>query len=174
VVGIDPHLPPLMRSVFQRQPAVSHIYLGSKRHMMARIFNDRNEPFWRSAKHLELTPIPRNEFAQFIEDRFAASGKEIEPAIAERIVEITDGHPYGTQELAYAVWEATATGAGEAELDRGLDAVLRSENAHFATVWDNAARSQRLLLLALAREPGGAIYSESYRPRPPPAPPSTL
>jgi len=63
------------------------------------------------------------------------------------------------------VWEAAATRAGQAELDRAMDAVLRSENAHFATIWDNAAKSQRLLLLALAREPGGEIYSEAYRAR---------
>src|SRR5438067_207359 len=54
VVEIDPGLPKLMRSAFQEQPEVAHVYLGSKRHMMERIFNDANEPFWRSAKQLEL------------------------------------------------------------------------------------------------------------------------
>ena len=54
VVEIDPDLPKLMRSVFQEQPDVAHVYLGSKRHMMERIFNDENEPFWRSAKQMEL------------------------------------------------------------------------------------------------------------------------
>ena len=50
VVDIDAGLIKLMRSVFQEQPEVAHIYLGSKRHMMRQIFNDENEPFWRSAK----------------------------------------------------------------------------------------------------------------------------
>ena len=50
VADIDKGLVKLMRSVFQQQPEVAHIYLGSKRHMMERIFNDENEPFWRSAK----------------------------------------------------------------------------------------------------------------------------
>ena len=129
VVNVDPHLPALMRSVFQRQPAVSHIYLGSKRHMMERIFNDENEPFWRSAKHLEIGAIPHEEFAQFVEQRFVTTGKRIEAAAARRVVAIADGHPYGTQELAYAVWEATPDGgrAGQEEVDRGLASVLRSE-----------------------------------------------
>ncbi len=52
VVDIDPSLPRLMRSVFQQQPEVAHFYLGSKRHMMERIFSDENEPFWRSAKEI--------------------------------------------------------------------------------------------------------------------------
>ncbi|HET7857516.1 MAG TPA: ATP-binding protein, partial [Gaiellaceae bacterium] len=44
VVEIDSELPKLMRSVFQEQPEVGHVYLGSKRHMLERIFNDENEP----------------------------------------------------------------------------------------------------------------------------------
>ena len=57
IVDIDPRLPKLMRAVFQQQPEVAHVYLGSKRHVMERIFNDANEPFWRSAKPIELGPI---------------------------------------------------------------------------------------------------------------------
>ena len=35
--------------------ADAHVYLGSKRHMMERIFSDENEPLWRSAKRMEWT-----------------------------------------------------------------------------------------------------------------------
>ena len=52
VVKLDPAFPNLMRPVFQRQPEVGHVYLGSKRHILERIFNDQNEPFWRSAKQM--------------------------------------------------------------------------------------------------------------------------
>ena len=58
VVDLDPKLPNLMRSVFQGQPQVAHVYLGSKRHAMQSIFNDRNEPFWRSARQMELGTTP--------------------------------------------------------------------------------------------------------------------
>ena len=47
VPDIDRRPAELMRSVFEQQPDVAHIYLGSKRHMMESIFNDENEPFWR-------------------------------------------------------------------------------------------------------------------------------
>ena len=58
VIELDPQLPKLLRSVLQEQPEVGHFFLGSKRHMMERIFNDENEPFWRSAKQLELGADP--------------------------------------------------------------------------------------------------------------------
>ena len=44
VADVDPKLPRLMRAVFQAQPEVAHVYLGSKRHMMRRIFSEAIEP----------------------------------------------------------------------------------------------------------------------------------
>src|SRR5918999_1206883 len=112
VVEIDPNLPKLMRSVFQEQPEVAHVYLGSKRHMMERIFNDENEPFWRSAKRIELGVIAPPLFRGFVEERFAASGRSIDEAAVTRILEVTGGHPYATQELCYFTWAATPEGGG--------------------------------------------------------------
>jgi hypothetical protein len=161
VVEIDPHLPKLMRAVFQEQPEVAHVYLGSKRHMMRRIFNDENEPFWRSAKPMELGPIAAKDFRPYIEARFRA----IEPLVLERLLAMTHGHPYATQELGYFLWEECAGGSAKlSDLDRAITALLRSEHAHFSLIWDHAASTQRVVLQALAAEPGRP-YATEYRRR---------
>ncbi|HEY2218714.1 MAG TPA: ATP-binding protein [Gaiellaceae bacterium] len=161
VVEIDPHLPKLMRAVFQEQPEVAHVYLGSKRHMMRRIFNDENEPFWRSAKPMELGVISPADFGPYIEARFRA----IDPLVLGRVLAMTHGHPYATQELGYFLWEEAGGGeAGLAELDRAITSLLRSEHAHFTLIWDHAAATQRVLLQALAAEPGRP-YAGEYRRR---------
>ena len=166
ITDIDPHLPRLMRSVFQRQPEVAHVYLGSKRHMLRRIFSDRNEPFWRSAKQMELGVIPPELFATYIAERFRTTGKSVAADAVGRVLEITRGHPYATQELCYFVWEETAPRrtAALAEVERGLTGALHSEHAHFSLLWDAAAGGQRLLLQALAVEPGRP-YTADYRRR---------
>ena len=74
IVDIDRELPKLMRAVFQQQPEVAHVYLGSKRHMMERIFSDENEPFWRSAKQMELGVIEPARFEGYLAERFAGHG----------------------------------------------------------------------------------------------------
>jgi hypothetical protein len=167
IIALDPKFPNLMRAVFQTQPEVSHVYLGSKRHILARIFNDKNEPFWRSAKQLEIGMIPPLKFGPFIRDRFAASGKGISDDGLERLLRMTGGHPYGTQELAYFVWELLPPGgeASTADLERAVARVLRSEHNHFTQLWDEAPHPQRLLMLALADEPTGSIYSAAYHER---------
>ena len=65
-----------MRAVFQTQPEVGHVYLGSKRHVLEAIFSDRNEPFWRSAQRMELGRISTEAFASYLHDRFATSERD--------------------------------------------------------------------------------------------------
>lgn len=166
VEAIERGLPKLMRTVFEQQPEVAHIYLGSRRHLMERLFNDENEPFWRSAKKIELGVIQPERFAGFIAERFRASRKAIEPAVVDSLLERTRGHPYATQELAYFLWEQTPFDgiATEAELEQALAAVLRSEHAHFQLRWDDASAAQKLILEALAAEPGRPMTG-AYRAR---------
>ena len=123
VVDIDPTLPRLMRAVFQEQPEVAHVYLGSKRHMMRRLFSDENEPFWRSAKPVELGVIAPEPFAAYIVERFRASGRPIEPDAVDAVLRTTGGHPYATQELCYFLWQLTAEGetADLARLQAAVD-----------------------------------------------------
>jgi uncharacterized protein len=156
IVQIDPGLTKLMRSVFQEQPEVAHIYLGSKRHLMERIFNDQNEPFWRSAKRIELGPIPADEFKPFVRAGFRHNDRDITDGVVDRVLEITGGHPYGTQQLCYFLWAETPEGgaADDERLESALSRLLISEHTHFSDVWDRATGNQRILLSALAVEPG--------------------
>ena len=175
VVDLDPNFPKLLRSVFQAQPDVCHVYLGSKRHVMHDLFSDANEPFWRSAKQMEIGLIPADQFARFIRRRFTATNKELGPAVCDRLLELTRGHPYATQELSYSLWEQTPFD-GKADNDllaRALELVLRSEHAHFSLVWEDLAAGQRVLLEALAREPGRPL-SGPYRARHQLAGPSSI
>ena len=167
VVDIDPGLIKLMRSVFQEQPDVAHIYLGSKRHMMRQIFNDENEPFWRSAKQTELDVIPPDLFAPYALKRFAETGKRLERDACERALELTGGHPYATQELLYFLWEGTPPGevADLSTIDAALDATLRSEHSHFSLIWEGVSSAQKRVLQALAQESPGRPLSSDYQRR---------
>jgi hypothetical protein len=166
VTSIDPRLPALMRAVFQEQPNVAHVYSGSRRDMMRNLFTHQNEPFFRSAKVVELGVIPPELFKPFIVSRFEQTNRAIKDDVVDAILAITGGHPYGTQELSYALWEVVPEGftAGEQDFERALEAVVHAENAHFTLVWESASRAQRLVLQAVALEPG-RVQGEAYRQR---------
>jgi AAA+ ATPase superfamily predicted ATPase len=166
VVDIDARLPRLMRAVFQQQPEVAHVYLGSKRHLLRRLFSDENEPFWRSAKQMELGVIAPAAFAPYIKRQFERSGRFVSPEAVKAILAITAGHPYATQELCYFAWQEVGPEerAEAADVDAALGKVLRSEHAHFSLLWERASAVQRLLLAELAQEPGRPL-SADYRNR---------
>ncbi len=166
IESIDHHLPKLLRTVFEQQPEIARVYLGSKRHMMERIFNDENEPFWRSAKKVELGVIPPALFARFIAERFSQTRKQAGEEVVRELLSHTGGHPYATQELCYFLWDRTPFDgtAGAAELEDAIAALLRSEHAHFQLRWEDASAAQKLVLQALAAEPGRPL-SNPYRAR---------
>jgi uncharacterized protein len=166
VVKLDPAFPNLMRAVFQTQPEVGHVYLGSRRHVLDSIFSDRNEPFWRSARRMDIGPIPEPLFAAFVADRFATTGRAIGEDAAGDLLAFTHGQPYATQELAYFTWELVAPGgtAGPDDIGAALEAVLRAEHNNLARIWELATRNERLVLLALSAEPLN-LYAEATRER---------
>ncbi len=164
IVKLDPGYPNMMRSIFQTQPEVSHIYLGSRRHILDKIFEDRNQAFWRSAKRMEIGMIPLDQFRTFIAHRFDATDKGITDDALDRLVGATQGHPYGTQELAYYTWQEVASGAHAFvdHVEAAIESVLRSENRHFSRIWEDATEHQRLLLIALVDGPQN-IYTVDFR-----------
>jgi hypothetical protein len=167
ITRLDVHYPRRWRAVFQRQPDVAHVYLGSKRHVLARLFTEENEPFYRAAKVGELGPIPVEEFATFVHERFSSSGKAIsDPAVAA-LLRLTGGAPYTTQALAYFVWDETQPGgtADVAVFERGLDRTLDAETSHYATLWEALTPHQRTLLQALAAESPARPLQDAYRRR---------
>ena len=50
------------------------------------------------------------------------------------------------------------------DLEAALATVLRAENAHFTLLWEKISRAQRLVLQALATEPGH-VQAAGYRLR---------
>ena len=145
---------------------VTHVFLGSKRHLMERVFTDQNEPMYRLAKPLLLRDISRPDFATFIRLQFAATGQQITGDAIDRALEITEDHPHDTQELCYFTW-SIARNEGVATtpdiVDRALARVVEAENARYTTLWDQLSAHQRLVLTALVSSGGDGVLSEEYR-----------
>ena len=168
IVELDPQLPKLLRSVFQEQPEVAHFYLGSKRHMMERIFNDANEPFWRSAKQIELGVIAAEPFAAFIARAVRATTSTRRRADGvDEVLRVTGGHPYATQELCYFLWEETPArrdGRRRASSTRRSTACCAPSTRTSASCGTARRPTSSCVLQALAREPGRP-FSADYRRR---------
>ena len=116
----------LLCSVWQHHSQVSYCLYGRHKHMMDSIFQTSSAPFYRFGDLFNLDRIPREDWVSFIVARFNATGKSISEAIAGRIADTADRYSYYALQLAFHVWASTASVAGEAELQRGVDLLLAS------------------------------------------------
>jgi hypothetical protein len=168
VVALDPGLPGVLRATIQAQQHVAYVFLGSRQHLMTRVFTDRNEPLYRSARPLPLGAIAAADFGPFIRSRFESTNVWIDAGAVARILEISEGHPHDTQELCHFTWDLVRSSGAVVTADRvdeALARVVEAEDAHYTTLWESLARAQRALMLAVAREPTQRVFGEPYRQR---------
>ena len=166
VLGLDPTLPALMRSVFQRQDHVAHVFLGSRQRLLRQVFADRRQPLYRLARPMTLGPISADEFGPFIRSRFAGSRSQISAAAVRELLDTTAGHPNDTQELAHFTWaRAVAEGrpATPSTVRAALNDVLTAESARFLLIWESLTPVQRRVISAVAAASGRGVYSQDVR-----------
>ena len=81
-----------LRSIIQRHEAVSYLFLGSRKHLIQKMFLDRSRPLYRSAGHYPLGPIGARHWVPFISKKFRESGKAIPDDVTAAVGEHTGGH----------------------------------------------------------------------------------
>ncbi|ODS41594.1 MAG: hypothetical protein A7315_01195 [Candidatus Altiarchaeales archaeon WOR_SM1_79] len=153
-----------LRSKIQHHNDVAYVFMGSKRHLMERIFNDKSRPFYKIGKTFTLRKIPRDKFTAFIEKRLKKTEMAIESkALIEGILNITGGHPYYTQMLMHEVWNESYPNRTitEGSIKRGLEQVLSHQLDAFITLWDTLSPKQKNLLTALASDENIPLHSQS-------------
>ncbi|MBN2071723.1 MAG: ATP-binding protein [Candidatus Krumholzibacteriota bacterium] len=154
-----------LRSAIQDQSGVSFIFLGSKKHLIQKMFLDQNRPLYRSGGHYPIGPIDLESWKPFIRNHFQSSGKSIEDSYITMICEHTGGHPFYTQHLCHAVWELCEQDSGvtESMIELAIALLLERENYAYTSLWDSFGLNHRRILKGLAVEsPGPEIFGTVF------------
>lgn len=142
----------IIRSEIQHHgDAASYIFSGSHLGMMSELFGDRRRAFYGQAGPLELPPLPADEVAEYIAERFERTGRAVGDAL-DALLRRADGHPQRTMLLAHALWERTPAGktANEDTWAAAEDAVARDLHDELRAIWTSLKPSQRRVLAAIA------------------------
>lgn len=152
-----------LRSKIQHHNEVAYVFMGSKRHLMERIFNDRSRPFYKIGKTFTLRKIPKEKFMIFITRRLKDTGMKMESTLIEKVLELTDGHPHYTQMLMHEIWNESYPGKTVTldSIKSGLAQVFLHEGDAFIALWDSLSPRQKNLLVALASDENILLYSQS-------------
>ena len=153
-----------MRSVFQTHSNVSYIYMGSKRHIMQDMFESTNRPFYRSTKHIPLNKISKNAFSEFIARKFRLGNYAIKSDCISKVLEISECHPFYTQQLCYFLWEQEVEKktVSEESIRSALRRLLEIENQSFINLWESLSPKQRELVVAITIDNPPSIFSKQF------------
>lgn len=152
-----------LRSKIQHHNEVAYVFMGSKRHLMEQIFNNRSRPFYKIGKTFTLRKIPKEKFMVFITRRLKDTGMKMESTLIEKVLELTDGHPHYTQMLMHEIWNESYPGktVTQDSIKSGLAQIFLHEGDAFIALWDSLSPRQKNLLVALASDENILLYSQS-------------
>jgi len=146
-----------LRSIVQKQKDVSYIFLGSRKHLIQKMFLDRSRPLYRAAGHYPLGSIATAHWIPFIAAKFRQGEKAIADDETRLVCTLTEGHPFYTQHLCHALWELCEPGESVTEplIETALKVLLDRESYAYTALWESLALNQKRLLKGLASEPAG-------------------
>ena len=140
----------LLRSRWQKHSAACYCLYGSKFHMMQELFERQSMPFYRFGDLIHLDKIAEKDWAVFIKDRFAKTGKKIGSSLVEKIIRVVDRHSYYVQQLSYLVWEKTKTSATQDIFSEALEGMVRQNALLYQRDTEEMSATQLNFMKAVA------------------------
>lgn len=157
-----------LRAAVQDQRAVGYVFAGSEPSLMERMLGPRR-PFYKAGPVMRLEKIDEALFADFIDQRFTASGMRPEEGLGAAIVDLAANVPYDVQRLAHETWDdvraAGRKSAGLEDLHLTLGRLLNQQHTVFEESWQRLTLAQRAVLRAIVLESGRELLSADVRSR---------
>jgi len=157
-----------LRAAVQHQRQVGYVFAGSEPSLMERMLGPKR-PFYKAGPVMRLDKIPAEEFAAFIDARFARSGFRPEEGLGAAIVDLAGNLPYDVQRLAHETWDEVRMRARRRatldDLHAALKRLLAEQQTMFEAVWQHLTLAQRGVLRAVVVEDGREILSADARAR---------
>lgn len=150
----------IIRATIQHQrDRLSYLFAGSEQSILNTIFADRAAPLYGQAEQFRLGRLPDEALAEFIEEKFTATGRDVGTALPH-LLAASRGHPQRAAFLAHSVWQSTGP-SGTADVDTWNEAyvdVMARSHHEFVAVESGLESGQRKTarLLAWGEPPYGA------------------
>lgn len=142
-----------LRTLVQSCRQTRFIFAGSNRRMMSELFNSPSEPFFMSCTPINLEPIARGAYTEFVCRHFESAGKKISPECVEYVYDLFDGHTWFVQYVFNRLYEMTGSN-GPATVEAAHESIryiLEIFSPSFQEIFVRMSERQRSLLIAIAK-----------------------
>jgi hypothetical protein len=154
-----------MRSEIQKHGHIGYIFSGSEQSVMLSMTRDRKRAFYRLGRIMNLGPIDRRAYVEFIHSWFNDGSYKVKRHDLERIVELGIDVPHNVQRMCYTAWElARETKAVPSPMIEKLPVIIAQQDSpHFELQWQTASQQQKSLLIALGKSPNAKPFSREFQ-----------
>jgi len=154
-----------LRSEIQKQTHIGYIFSGSEESVMLSMTRDRKRAFYKLGRIMELGPIERNAYANFILGWLNKGGFTINDDDLQRIFEIGNDVPYNIQRLCNVMWDyARETKTINRALIEKLPVIIAQQDSpHYEMLWRSASQPQKMLLIALSKDQTAKPFSKDFQ-----------
>ncbi|PSR34461.1 MAG: ATPase [Sulfobacillus benefaciens] len=165
---VDVNLPKILRSHLQQKPHISCLFLGSKPTLLAQLFSQGNEAFFRYAVSLPVPEIPPDAWSDYLVRKFSERGISITPAEVGVLLKLTGGHPQDTMlvasEIYYALIEMESQVVSLTVLEIAYQRALESLMRAFEELWGSLSEHQGAQQLIKKVAHGERPYGQNASP----------
>ena len=148
-----------IRHVAQETAHLSIIFSGSNPHLLEVMFEDERRPLYKLCRKLTLDRITPEDYKPHLDHAASKTwGKKLSEDVFEKIMEITERHPYYVNYLCHELWMRNKAPTLNVVND-AWDMVIEEEKSDlvkdFLSLPDNAKK----IMLYIANHDGKNLYS---------------
>jgi len=143
-----------IRNVAQTTKNIAFLFSGSSRHMLSKAFDDPNQPLYMMCEKMFLERISIKDYVPYIQEAAKIKwSKELGASEVERIIELSEAHPFYVNYLCSKLWQKGKLPTNKKDVDAGWKECLISEERRLIEELDKLTLNQRFLLKEIARTP---------------------
>jgi len=143
-----------LRTHIQFMKNASFIFSGSKKHLLLSIFGDYSKPLWQSCAFIELKPIDKIIYSDFIQNKFKIFGRTIENPALDFIYDSTRGITYFVQLFCNFLFKETNGKINLETSKKTLDKIVTERESYFINLLELLTQKQIDVLTAISIENG--------------------
>ena len=144
----------LLRTRIQRMSNTKFIFSGSEKHMLDIMFSSSDNPFYSSARSMDISRIPEDVYCRFAKEMFAKYGKSIEKDAISYVYNLFDGVTYYLQEAMNELFSLSSdpTVRTREDVEEAVRRLVLSNTSRCQDILSGLTLIQRKLLVAIAKE----------------------
>lgn len=149
----DTSIEAAIRHAMQYSTQVSYVFLGSNRHMLLDMFNNKNRPFYNACEMITLERISEEAYTKFIQAAAEKKwSKKIFEPILKHIYKISERHPSYINRICGYFWLIDKMPT-VASIDKFWDGFIAARKSEFTSELITLSGHQKKMLVYLANTP---------------------